>query len=128
MKSFLTKYKVSSIIISIITLLGGTGYVSSLVIRDMPIYKNISKAYDTSLKVDSIQKVNSIRINYVFKYIKNQEKKKKEEYQVGLRFKKINEKLYFRDKHREYREIKTDLTGDYYRDDSDRKVYINDKI
>jgi len=128
MKGFFTKYKITSIIVSLLTLFGGTGYVGTLVVQDMPIYKSIGKAYHISLKVDSIQNVNSIRINYVFDYVKAVEAKKKTEYQVGLRFKTINNKLYFRDKEREYREIKTDSTGDYYRDDSDNRVYINDRL
>lgn len=128
MKDFFAKYKITSILLTAVSLIGGTGYVGTLVIQDMPIYKNIDKAYEISLKVDSIQRVNKKRLEYVYEYISNQEKKKNEEYQVGLRFKKLNGKLYFRDKLREYREIKHDVTGDYYRDANDKRVYINDKL
>jgi len=128
MKDFFSKYKITSILISLLSLIGGTGYVGSLVIQDMPIYKNIDKAYQTSLKVDSIQRVNLNKINYVFDYIREEKEKKSEEYQVGLRFKKLNSQLYFRDMKKEYRIIKHDATGDYYRDENDKRVYINDKI
>ena len=128
MKDFFVKYKITSVLLTLVSLIGGTGYVGTLVIQDMPIYKNIDKAYEISLKVDSIQRVNKKRLEYVYEYISKQEKKKNEEYQVGLRFKKLNGKLYFRDKLREYREIKHDVTGDYYRDANDKRVYINDKL
>ena len=128
MKDFLAKYKVSSLIISMVSLVGGSGYIGMLIIQDMPIYKHIDKAYETSLKVDSIQKINIIRLNYAFEYIKEQNEKKEQEYQVGLRFKKANGQLYFRDKNKEYRIIKHDKTGDYYRDENDKRVYINDKL
>ena len=39
----------------------------------------------------------------------------------------MNKKLYYRDKNREYREIFHDTTGDYYRDENDKRVYITDK-
>jgi len=128
MKNFFVKYKITSILLSVLSLIGGTGYVGTLVIQDMPIYKSIDKAYVTSMKVDSIQKVNKIRMDYMYDYISRQVKNKSEEYQVGLRFKKLNGKLYFRDMLKEYREIKHDVTGDYYRDANDKRVYINDKL
>ena len=128
MKDFFSKYKITSILISVLSLVGGTGYVGTLVIQDMPIYKSIDKAYVTSMKVDSIQRVNKIRMDYMYDYIGRQVKNKSEEYQVGLRFKKLNGKLYFRDKTKEYREIKHDVTGDYYMDANDKRVYINDRL
>ncbi len=128
MKDFFTKYKITSILLTVVSLVGGAGYLGTLVIQDMPIYKNIDKAYEMSIRVDSIQRINKVRMDYMYDYISRQVKNKSEEYQVGLRFKKLNGKLYFRDMLKEYREIKHDVTGDYYRDANDKRVYINDKL
>lgn len=46
---------------------------------------------------------------------------------VGLRYNEEENKMYYRTSDKKEREVHKGNTGDYYRDENDRIVYINDK-
>jgi len=120
--------KVLAWFLGIILSTGSIGYVSVLVIQDTPIYKKIDRAFTIAKWLETEHAKDTVDIFNAKEHIDEEVVKKKKEYQVGLRYNKANKKLYWRDKSKEYREIKSDYTGDYYRDEHDNKVYINDKL
>lgn len=98
----------------------GLTYIGSLMYEDWQVVKDVKELKEWK---DSAQH----KVTYMMKHIQDEVNVKSNEYQVGLRFKKSNKKLYWRDKNREYREVFHDFTGEYYRDETDKKVYISDK-
>jgi len=95
-------------------------YTVSLYYNDLEIVKDVKELKEWKAEAES-------KVDDHHKHINDEKIQKAIEYQVGLRFNKKNKKLYWRDKNKEYREIFHDTTGDYYRNDQDKKVYINDR-
>ena len=128
MKKIFSEYKTLAITLIATGLISLTGYIGVLILKDTTIYKDLESNTVRTLYLEEEHSKDSVTI-YDFKvFVNDYNEKKKTEFQVGLRFRELNKKLYFRDKFREYREIKSDYTGDYYRDENDNKVYINDKL
>lgn len=110
----------------IIGLIGFSGlgsfliYTGSLYYDDLQIVKDVKELKEW-------KKTEQGKVTFMMKHIQDEVKQKGNEYQVGLRFNKKNKKLYWRDKNKEYREVFHDITGDYYRNEFDKKVYISDR-
>lgn len=127
MKEVWKQYRVLLVGLIASSLLGGTIYVATLVVQDTTAYKQLKSNGAEILILKNNQRKDSVKLHFLMEYIVAEKRHKKNEYQVGLRFRTTNKKLYYRDSSKEYRIIKHDSTGDYYRDENDNKVFINDK-
>lgn len=136
MKQLLIKYTWLKWVFGLFSVSGVMGvivYVVTLVIQDTDVYKEFDKTSkfrihvvrDILPKSDSTHNWQRQQIQFLLKYV--EEETTKDDFQVGLRYNISKGKLYFRDELKEYREIKTDGGGDYYRNAKDIKVYINYK-
>lgn len=110
---------------------GGLGtfivYIGTLAYEDLQVIKDVKGIKIWQLEVNDFKKNTETKNAFLMKHVTDDINKGLKEFQVGLRFRTTNKKLYYRDINREYREVFHDATGDYYRDGNDKRVYITDK-